>query len=44
MGEPDHVFDPAAAADAAAAALAERTGVAEHSVAVVLGSGWRAAV
>ncbi|MGV5048963.1 purine-nucleoside phosphorylase [Rhodococcus pyridinivorans] len=44
MGEPDHVFDPTAAADAAAAALSERTGVAEHSVAVVLGSGWRAAV
>ncbi|UYP17886.1 purine-nucleoside phosphorylase [Rhodococcus sp. Z13] len=44
MGVPDQTFDPAAAAEAAAAALAERTGVPEHSVAVVLGSGWRAAV
>ena len=44
MGEADHLFDPEAAAHAAAAALAERTGVPEHSVAVVLGSGWRAAV
>lgn len=44
MGEPDHIFDPAVAAEAAAAALAERTGVPTHPVAVVLGSGWRAAV
>lgn len=44
MGEPDQIFDPSAAADAAAAALAERTGVTEHPVAVVLGSGWRAAI
>ncbi|WP_264068164.1 purine-nucleoside phosphorylase [Mycolicibacterium komossense] len=32
--------DPAAAAQQAAAAIAERTGVARHDVAVVLGSGW----
>lgn len=32
--------DPAALAVAAAAGLAERTGVARHDVAVVLGSGW----
>jgi purine-nucleoside phosphorylase len=32
--------DPQAIADAAAAEIRERTGVAEHDVAVVLGSGW----
>jgi purine-nucleoside phosphorylase len=36
--------DPATLARAAAAALAERTGVARHDVAVVLGSGWVPAV
>ncbi|WP_189060048.1 purine-nucleoside phosphorylase [Longimycelium tulufanense] len=35
--------DPTGAASAAAAELAERTGVARHDVAVVLGSGWRPA-
>jgi purine-nucleoside phosphorylase len=34
---------PAEAAKAAAEALAERTGVAAHDVAIVLGSGWRPA-
>ena len=36
-------ISPDALATAAAAALVERTGVAEHDVAVVLGSGWRPA-
>jgi purine-nucleoside phosphorylase len=36
--------DPAALAERAAAALAQRTGVPSHDVAVVLGSGWGAAV
>lgn len=35
--------DPAGAADAAASAIAEATGIARHDVAVVLGSGWRPA-
>ncbi|WP_127783885.1 purine-nucleoside phosphorylase [Rhodococcus sp. X156] len=35
--------DPAGAARAAAAAIAERTGHSHHDVAVVLGSGWRPA-
>jgi purine-nucleoside phosphorylase len=35
--------DPKALAETAAAALAERTGVAKHDLAVVLGSGWRPA-
>lgn len=36
--------DPQASAQAAAAAIAERTGVEHHDVAVVLGSGWGPAV
>ncbi|WP_375496862.1 purine-nucleoside phosphorylase [uncultured Jatrophihabitans sp.] len=36
--------DPAGAAQAAAAVLAERTGVARHDLAIVLGSGWVPAV
>ncbi|MGV0834319.1 purine-nucleoside phosphorylase [Mycolicibacterium thermoresistibile] len=36
--------DPDAAATQAAAAIAERTGVSDHDVAVVLGSGWSPAV
>jgi purine-nucleoside phosphorylase len=36
-------MDPAAMAQQAAAALAQRTGVPAHDVAVVLGSGWRPA-
>ncbi|KZE99396.1 purine-nucleoside phosphorylase [Rhodococcus sp. EPR-157] len=36
-------MDPAGAAATAAAAIAEATGVAAHSVAIVLGSGWQAA-
>ncbi len=32
--------DPEAVAEAAAAAIAERTGVAAHDIAIVLGSGW----
>jgi purine-nucleoside phosphorylase len=36
--------DPAALAAAAAAALAERTAVAKHDVAIVLGSGWVPAI
>jgi purine-nucleoside phosphorylase len=36
--------DPAAAARAAAEVLAERTGVARHDLAVVLGSGWVPAI
>ena len=35
--------DPAAAASAAAAVLAERTGAVQHDIAIVLGSGWRQA-
>jgi purine-nucleoside phosphorylase len=38
------VTDPTRLADAAAAAIAEHTGVARHDVAVVLGSGWAPAV
>jgi purine-nucleoside phosphorylase len=37
------VTDPYALADEAAAAIAERTGVERHDLAVVLGSGWRPA-
>jgi purine-nucleoside phosphorylase len=36
--------DPAESARAAAAVLAERTGIAKHDVAVVLGSGWVPAI
>jgi purine-nucleoside phosphorylase len=36
--------DPSAAAQEAAATLAERTGVAKHDVAIVLGSGWVPAI
>lgn len=43
MGTAD-ISDPATAATAAADVIAERTGTARHRVAVVLGSGWRAAV
>lgn len=39
----DPTIDPAGAAATAAAAIAEATGVAAHSVAIVLGSGWQAA-
>lgn len=39
----DPVTDPHGAARTAAAAIAEATGVAHHSVAIVLGSGWQAA-
>ncbi|KQU06344.1 purine nucleoside phosphorylase [Rhodococcus sp. Leaf7] len=39
----DPETDPTGAAEAAAAALADITGVAEHPVAVVLGSGWQKA-
>jgi purine-nucleoside phosphorylase len=39
----DPTTEPAGAAAAAAAAIAEATGVAQHSVAIVLGSGWQAA-
>ncbi|MER2092576.1 MAG: purine-nucleoside phosphorylase [Saccharopolyspora rectivirgula] len=35
--------DPSAAASAAAAQLAERTGIERHDIAVVLGSGWQPA-
>ena len=37
----DPATDPFAVADAAAAVIRERTGVAAHDVALVLGSGWR---
>ena len=37
------VTDPAQRAREAASVLAERSGVAAHDVAVVLGSGWRPA-
>jgi len=37
---PDVSADPFAAAEASAAALAERTGLLRHEVAIVLGSGW----
>lgn len=40
----DPTTDPADVAAAAAAVLAERTGAARHDVALVLGSGWQAAV
>ncbi|GAB2912422.1 purine-nucleoside phosphorylase [Rhodococcus aerolatus] len=40
---PTPAADPAGAAAAAAAVLAERTGVPAHDVVVVLGSGWRPA-
>lgn len=36
----EHTADPGASARLAARALAERTGVGEHDVAIVLGSGW----
>ncbi len=36
----DPATDPFAVADAAAAVIRERTGVAQHDVALVLGSGW----
>ncbi|MBN9618847.1 MAG: purine-nucleoside phosphorylase, partial [Actinobacteria bacterium] len=39
-----HASDPAAAAQAAAATLATRTGVDRHDVAIVLGSGWVPAI
>lgn len=42
-GMTDGAPDPFDLADEAAAALAERTGVERHDVAVVLGSGWRPA-
>ncbi len=42
MSNPDS--DPAAVASAAAAELAERTGITRHDVALVLGSGWVPAV
>jgi purine-nucleoside phosphorylase len=41
---PDLATDPAGTAQAAAAALAERTGVARHDLAIVLGSGWVPAI
>lgn len=44
MGHPDVILDPAAEAIAAAAVIAERSAVPAHGIAVVLGSGWRAAV
>jgi purine-nucleoside phosphorylase len=40
----DEPLDPAALARAAAEMLAERTGVASHDVAIVLGSGWVPAI
>ncbi|WP_304045568.1 purine-nucleoside phosphorylase [Jatrophihabitans endophyticus] len=40
----EHPADPAGAAADAARALAERTGVASHDIAIVLGSGWVPAV
>ncbi|MBY6413842.1 purine-nucleoside phosphorylase [Rhodococcus sp. BP-252] len=40
---PDPTTDPTGAASAAAAAIADATGVSSHSVAIVLGSGWQAA-
>ncbi|MFD6895405.1 purine-nucleoside phosphorylase [Rhodococcus sp. NPDC060086] len=43
MGTPE-MLDPATTAKAAADVVTERTGVTAHSVAIVLGSGWRAAV
>jgi purine-nucleoside phosphorylase len=42
-GISEDTISPEALATAAAAALVERTGVAQHDVAVVLGSGWRPA-
>ncbi|WP_072807219.1 purine-nucleoside phosphorylase [Rhodococcoides yunnanense] len=39
----DPTADPTGAASTAAAAIADATGVAEHTVAIVLGSGWQAA-
>lgn len=39
----DPTIDPTGAAATAAAAIAEATGVAAHSVTIVLGSGWQAA-
>lgn len=39
----DPTVDPVGAAATAASAIAEATGVAAHSVAIVLGSGWQAA-
>lgn len=43
MTHPDPTTHPFEAAEASAAVLAERTGVARHDVAVVLGSGWKPA-
>ncbi len=44
MSAADPLADPAAAAQDAARALAERTGAPHHDVAIVLGSGWVPAV
>ena len=44
MEVPAASADPAALARAAADALADRTGVARHDVAIVLGSGWVPAI
>ncbi|MEO8889650.1 MAG: purine-nucleoside phosphorylase, partial [Jatrophihabitantaceae bacterium] len=44
MTENPETSDPAALAQAAAAALAERTAVPSHDVALVLGSGWVPAI
>ncbi|MBY0443252.1 MAG: purine-nucleoside phosphorylase, partial [Mycobacteriaceae bacterium] len=41
---PDAPPDPHALAQAAGRVIAERTGVAEHDVAIVLGSGWTPAL
>lgn len=43
MTHPDPVEQPFEAAEASAARLVERTGVARHDVAIVLGSGWKPA-
>lgn len=44
MADPADPIDPAALARSAADAVAERSGVARHDVAIVLGSGWVPAI
>lgn len=44
MADPADSIDPAALARSAADAVAERSGVARHDVAIVLGSGWVPAI
>jgi len=44
MSAPDLYADPLGAADAAAKEIAEKTGLASHDIALVMGSGWVTAI